>query len=568
MKALALSLAVLSGAAAAAGPAIKLNQIGFAPAAAKLAVVPNVAASDFEVVRADTGASVLRGTLGAPGLWKPSEETVRLADFSSLSTPGTYRLKVAGTPVSDPFSIGAGVYRELNIAAIRAFYLSRASIELPAKYAGAYARPLAHPDDKVLVHASAASPGRPAGTVIASPKGWYDAGDYNKYVVNSGIATYTLLAAYEHYPKYFARQTLNIPESGNKMPDILDEVLWNLEWMLTMQDPTDGGVYNKLTNKGFDGFVMPHKANSGARYVVGKSTSAALDFAATMAAGSRVYQPFDASLAARMLTAAQSAWKWAQGHPAVLFKNPEDISTGEYGDGKLGDEWVWAAAELYISTGNDMYWQAMKAQAAPINVPGWGDVEGLAWMSLAHHLPRLTPAADRKLIAERIDSLAAKLAAAWNASAYKVAMQPADFVWGSNAVAMNQAMMLLQAYRFNGKRAYLDAAQSGLDYVLGRNATGYSFVTGFGARPALHPHHRPSEADDIEGPVPGWLVGGPQPGQQENGACKLRYPSTLPALSYLDHVCSYAANEVAINWNAPLVYVSAALDALSWPVMP
>ena len=255
MKALALALAMMGGAAAAA-PAIRVNQLGFAPDAAKVAVVPNVAASEFEVVRADNGASVLRGKLGAPALWKPSEETVRLADFSSLSTPGTYRIKVAGTPVSDPFAVTAGVYRELTIASIRAFYLNRAGTELPSKFAGAYARPLAHPDDKVLVHASAASASRPEGTVIASPKGWYDAGDYNKYVVNSGISTYTLLAAYEHYPEYFARQSLNIPESGNKLPDILDEALWNLEWMLSMQDPADGGVYNKVTNKRFDAFVM------------------------------------------------------------------------------------------------------------------------------------------------------------------------------------------------------------------------------------------------------------------------------------------------------------------------
>ena len=564
MKRLAFALAMIGGAAAAA-PAIRVNQLGFAPDAAKLAVVPNVAASDFEVVRADTGASVLSGKLGAPSVWRPSEETVRLADFSSLNTPGTYRIKVAGTPVSDPFAVTAGVYRELTIASIRAFYLNRAGTELPAKFAGAYARPLAHPDDKVLVHASAASASRPEGTVIASPKGWYDAGDYNKYVVNSGISTYTLLAAYEHYPAYFARQTLNIPESGNKLPDILDEALWNLEWMLSMQDPADGGVYNKVTNKRFDAFVMPHKANSGPRYVVAKSTAAALDFAATMAAASRVYRPFDAALAERMLSAAESAWKWAQANPAVLFRNPPDISTGEYGDRNVTDERAWAAAELYIGTGKDSYWEAMQAQKVPATVPGWSSVQGLAWMSLAQHMARLTPAADRKLIAERIDGLAAKLAAGWKGSAYQVTAQPADFVWGSNAVILNQSMMLLAAYSLNGKRDYLDAAQSGLDYVLGRNATGYSFVTGFGARPPMHPHHRPSEADGIEAPVPGWLVGGPQPGQQERNGCKVAYPSRLPALSYLDNVCSYSANEVAINWNAPLVYVSAALDALSWP---
>ena len=264
-----------------------------------------------------------------------------------------------------------------------------------------------------------------------------------------------------------------------------------------------------------------------------------------------------------MLAAAEAAWKWAEAHPVVTFKNPPGVVTGEYDDLHLDDERAWAAAELYISTGNDAYYRAMKADALPAATPSWSDVGGLAWMSLAHHRERLTPLADRKLIAARVDELAARLATESHSSAYRVAMAEADFVWGSNAVALNQAMMLLQAYRLNRRADYLRAAQSGLDYVLGRNATGYSFVTGFGTRSPLHPHHRPSEADGVAAPVPGWLAGGPQPGQQDQKECPLQYASKLPALSYLDHVCSFASNEVAINWNAPLVYVTAALDELT-----
>ena len=144
-------------------------------------------------------------------------------------------------------------------------------------------------------------------------------------------------------------------------------------------------------------------------------------------------------------------------------------------------------------------------------------------------------------------------------------MQSGDFIWGSNSVVLNQSMMLLQGYRLNGKAAYLQAAQSGLDYVLGRNAVGTSFVTGFGARSAQHPHHRPSVADGVVAPVPGFLVGGPQPGQQDKGDCRSSYPSAVPAKSWLDDGCSYASNEIAINWNAPLVYVTAALQALTPP---
>lgn len=198
---------------------------------------------------------------------------------------------------------------------------------------------------------------------------------------------------------------------------------------------------------------------------------------------------------------------------------------------------------------------------AALSTPAWGDVAALGWMSLAHHREHLKPGIDRALIERRIDALASQLAATADGG-YRVPLASKDIVWGSNAVILNQGMMLLQAYRINGTPAYLQAAQSSLDYVLGRNATGYTFVTGFGARPVMHPHHRPSMADGVAAPVPGWLAGGPNPGQQDAKDCP-PYPSKLPALSYLDHACSYAANEVAINWNAPLVYVTAALTALT-----
>ncbi|HEX5343437.1 MAG TPA: heme-degrading domain-containing protein [Duganella sp.] len=565
MKFATLLPLICLAAAADGHAAIRVNQLGFAPQADKLAVVTDGAAASFEVVAADTGKTVFSGKLGAPAVWKASAETVRLADFSALRTPGEYRLKIDGQQLSDRFVIRAEAYRALNAAAIKAYYLNRASIALPSQYAGVYARAAGHPDDKVLVHASAASKQRPEGSVLSSPKGWYDAGDYNKYIVNSGIATYTLLAAFEHFPQYFTKQNLNIPESGNGLPDILNEALWNLDWMLTMQDPNDGGVYHKLTNKTFDGMVMPDQAKAP-RYVVQKSTAAALDFAATMATASRIFKAYEQQrpgLSARMMAAAEAAWNWAQANPAVVFKNPADIQTGEYGDANLSDEFAWAAAELYIGTGKDSYYRAIKADQLAATTPSWGDVGGLAWISLAQHRAHLTPAADRKLIESRIDGLAASLAAGWRNSAYRVSMQEQDFVWGSNAVALNQAMLLLQGYRLNGKVEYLNAAQSGLDYVLGRNATGYSFVTGIGARPAMHPHHRPSEADKVAAPVPGFLVGGPQAGQQDKKDCPVAYPANLPATSYLDHVCSYASNEIAINWNAPLVYVSAALDQLT-----
>jgi endoglucanase len=557
--------ATLAWGAPPGSDAIKVNQVGFLPGAAKFAVVPDGKAQDFTIVHAGTDTVAHRGKLGPAAAYAPAGEQVRLAAFTALAAPGRYQVRVAGLPDSAPFEVGPAAYGAVNAASIKAFYFNRAGIALGERHAGPYARPAGHPDTHVLVHASAASPARPAGTVIASPKGWYDAGDYNKYIVNSGISTYTLLAAYEDFPALFQGQDLDIPESGNGIPDLLDEALWNLEWMLTMQDPADGGVYHKLTNLRFDGMVMPAQATQP-RYVVQKTTAAALDFAAVMATASRVFAPYERQLpglSARMLAAAKAAWQWAQAHPNDSYRQPQDVVTGEYGDNDVGDEFAWAAAELFVTTGDAAFYNAMGAPALQATVPSWSDVRGLAWMSLARHRQRLDAVADQALIAGRIDTLSHGLAEAWRQSAYGIPMQGADYIWGSSAVALNQAMVLLHGYRLTGKRAYLDAAQAGLDYVLGRNAVGMSFVTGTGTRSPRHPHHRPSEADGIVAPVPGWLVGGPQPAQQDKKDCPVPYPSALPAKSYLDHACSYASNEVAINWNAPLVYVSAALQALT-----
>lgn len=561
MRRLLLSLA-LTAAGAASAQGIAVNQLGYLPGATKVAAVPAGESPAFAVIDADTGHTVLRGRLGATARWEPAGLDVRLADFSALRKAGRYRLHVDGQPDSPAFDIAADVYAALGAASLKAYYFNRASTPLLGVNAGRWARSAGHADDHVLVHESAANAGRPEGTVISAPKGWYDAGDYNKYIVNSGITVYTLLAAYEHFPAVFKAQNLNIPESGNGIPDVLNEALWNLEWMLAMQDPADGGVYHKLTNQGFDGVVTPADARAE-RYVVQKTTAAALDFAAVMAQASRVFAAFEKQrpgLSVRMRGAAERAWAWAQEHPNDVYQQPPDIRTGGYGDDKLDDEFAWAGVELWMATGDKRYRPNLDKLA--ISVPGWGDVKGLAWVTLGQNLRRLSQN-DSVVVKARLMELADGLAANWKRSAYGVGMQSRDYVWGSNAVALNQALMLIQAYRLQPKADTLAAAQALFDHVLGRNPLGQSMVTGFGAKPPLHPHHRPSEADGVEPPVPGFLVGGPNPGRQDQKGCPVAYASAQPAMAYLDHFCSYASNEIAINWNAPLVYVSAALQALT-----
>ncbi len=549
--------------------AIHLNQAGYLPSSSKLAVVglaPGATppGDHFSVVDSH-GKQVLEGSLGPAALWLPAGQQARVADLSALHRPGSYRVQVDGLGVSEPLQVNADAYLPVLDAALKAYYFNRASTALPERYAGAYARAAGHPDTQVRIHASATSPGRPEGTLISAPKGWYDAGDYNKYVVNSGISTYTLLAAYEQFPKLFASRPLQIPDDAHGVPGILQEAAWNLQWLLAMQDPADGGVYHKLTTQQFEGIVMPDQARQP-RYVVMKSTAATLDFAAVMAVASRIYAPFEKQypgMPAKMREAALQAWQWANAHPDVVYKQPADVHTGGYDDAQLDDEFAWAAAELLVATGDAQYWEAFTARNVPASVPSWGNVAGLAWMSLAAHRAQLPAVVDRVRIDSQVGGLAARLADRWQGSPWRLAMDEGDFQWGSNAIALNQAMMLLQGYRLSGERRLLDAAQSQFDYVLGRNPLAMSFVTGIGVRSPQHIHHRISEADGIAAPVPGLLAGGPHAGQQDAKDCKVAYPSQLPALSYLDATCSYATNEVAINWNAPLVYVSAALQALT-----
>ena len=561
-----------AGEAAASDPGqVRLNQLGFLPGSQKLAVIESDRSSAFEIVREADGTVVRQGHTGEPANWTPAGRDAAIADLGTLA-PGRYRLRVQGLPPSEPFPVDAQAYSALADASLKAFYFARAGSALDAHHAGRYARAAGHPDIEVEIHPSAASPGRPAGTVVSAPGGWYDAGDYNKYVVNSGITTWTLLAAYEHFPEFFRGRDLGIPESGDAVPDILDEAWWNLRWMLAMQDPADGGVYHKLTTLRFDPMEMPAQ-DTARRYMVQKGTAAALDLAAVMATASRVYAGYEAQfpgVPARMRAAAESAWRWAQAHPDVVYRQPQDVHTGAYGDAKLDDEFAWAAAELYLLTGDDAYLQAFTAHARDADVPGFASVGTLGWISLASHGQRLPDAAGRGQAGERareqLLALAGRLAAQAQQSPWRVAMQSRDFVWGSNAVAMNQALVLLQGYRLSQQREYLDAAQSQLDYVLGRNPLGVSFVTGHGLRTPMHIHHRPSQADGIVEPVPGLLSGGPNPRQQDLADCKgVTYASPLPALSWIDYECSYASNEIAINWNAPLVYVSAALQALTPP---
>jgi len=255
---------------------IKLNQAGFYPYGPKVAVVTGtVSANNFYVTSTNLRDTLFKGTLSEERQSINSSTKTRIADFSSVQTKGSYVVLVHGVGHSYVFRIDDKVNREAAISTLKGFYYQRTSMALDEKYAGKWHRSVGHPDNIVYIHPSAASPQLATGNIISSPGGWYDAGDYNKYVVNSGITLGTLLSAYEDFSAYFDTLKTNIPESGDRVPDLLNEVIYNLRWMLTMQDPHDGGVYHKCTNASFDGMVMPG-ITKAPRYVVQKGTSANL----------------------------------------------------------------------------------------------------------------------------------------------------------------------------------------------------------------------------------------------------------------------------------------------------
>ncbi|MDR2732842.1 MAG: glycoside hydrolase family 9 protein [Fibromonadaceae bacterium] len=540
----------------------KINQLGYGEQAKKVLVYKDINAATVEFRDLASGKTILTVPLSAPAIWEYSGEAVRKADFSAITKPGLYAAYINGERISDNIVVKNSVYEDVFKASLKWFYYQRASTALPSEFAGKWARPAGHADTSVYFYPENE---KPANWKISSPKGWYDAGDYGKYIVNSGISVFTLLELYEHYEAQLKKHSMNIPESKSKTPDILEEVRWNLDWMLTMQDPEDGGVYHKLTTARFCGHVMPD-ADLAKRYAVMKTTPATLDFAAVMAQASRLYKPFDPKFSANALKAAEKAFDWAVKNPLVLFKQPDGMNTGQYhtADETAKDEFLWAATELYIATKKKAY--ADKIDSIPFNSHGpyWGNVNFLAVYRLADakngFKKDLTKAAQDSMLA-----LAGFLKNTTESSAYGVPVAEWNFVWGSNSAIANNGIVLLHAYYLTKDKGYLDAAQRALDYLLGANPLDISFVTGYGNRTPLLPHHRPSEADGIFEPVPGMLVGGPHEGGQDakQARCENYVQKGKPALSYIDDNCSYATNEVAINWNAPLAYLAGALHFLN-----
>jgi endoglucanase len=562
-----LGLLVLLAAAplvAAVSDDIKIDQVGYTPDESKLAMITAAADGPISVRRASDGGAVFRTNLSAAALDAASGDQVRVADFSPVTAPGDYYLDLPGVGQSYRFRIAPDVYRATWRTVMRGFYAQRCGIAVDmAPDYPAYHHDACHLDDAVFDPSS----GRTGGK--AATGGWHDAGDYGKYVINANISVGELLWAYERYPGAVAKVDLSLPESGKGLPDILNEARWELTWMATMQDD-DGGVWEKLTSPTFGGFTLPEHDNAALpRLIIGgrsaapfKDSGSTAGFAAVMAIAARVYKPFDPAYAAACLEKARRAYAWAQEHPCLPCANPPAVRTGNYCNTNPLSARLWAAAELLRSTDESAYRADFEAaKGLPPYVHGtqsWKETGNLAMWAYTQ-APGADPGTVKRIESDTLVD-AEGLLAVRAGNGYRNTLGLADYTWGSNGQAANMSLLLLVADRFSPKAAYVQAAADNIHYVLGRNCFNTSWVTQVGSKALLHPHHRPSGSPEYSAlpPWPGLLSGGPNFHGGDPGTNAIP-PSVPPMRHWLDRTQAYSSNEICINWQAPLVYVLAAL---------
>ena len=527
---------------------IHVNQIGYRPKDKKLFFCAGTA-EEFQVINKTNAEIVLKGKLSRPTYDKASDEIVVEGDFSEITAAGEYYINIEGIGNSLSFKISEDVYENVKDGLLKAFYLQRCGIELEEKYADKWKHGSCHKSDAILYEAP--------DTKLEIGGGWHDAGDYGRYVVAAGKAVADLLLAYEFFPEAFNRK-INIPESGNHMADILNEAKYELDWLFKMQNTETGGVYHKATTQFFPGMIMPEE-DLAPIVIYPVSSTATADFAAVMALASRIYEDKDKGFAAKCLEAAEKAWSWLMNNPEpMLFKNPPNMNSGEYGDNIDLDERYWAAAELYRKTGKTQYHEYFKTtfkELKDTNSFGWADMGGYGTISYLFTEKSKVDTNIYETLKGRFIDEADRLVKVSQKDGYKVTRLPEEYIWGSNMNILDNAMHLIIANILKENNNYVETALYQWDYLLGLNSLSQCYVTGYGSKSIMYPHHRPSEGDGITEPVPGMVSGGPCSGLYDDAA-KESCSGMPPAKCFVDHADSYSTNEITIYWNSPAVFVA------------
>ncbi len=516
---------------------IRLNTVGYLPQAAKIASVAS-AASRFKVVRAVDGIALYDGALRGPKMNPDTGESLYFAEFSDFSRNGEFRLEVEGLGQSPPFTISPEVYLQPYRLAARAMYLWRCGVAVRGEHNGnVFAHQACHTEDAWGDFVGFGH------RVIPATGGWHDAGDYNKYITNAGITVASLLLAHRMFGSRLDGIGLDLPESGGSVPDLLSEVRFETDWALKMQT-ADGGVFHKVSTKSFGGFTLPEEEKTE-RFLVPVGTASTATFVAMAAMAAKEFESYDPSYSQRLLAAAERSSAYLAAHPGDMAADQTGFSTGAYAS-KDEDDRMWASAEMWDATGDARHLDDFEARArrrAPLVELDW-DWGRLGNLGMFTYLLSDRPGRDPQLLDSVRRSLitcADQLLSNSQAHGYGRALP--RYYWGANGTVAREVITLTVADRLQPNPAYLSAAQMAVDHLLGRNVYGRSWVTGLGHQPPLHPHDRRSAGDAVAAPWPGYLVGGGHP----------------TANDWHDDQADYRTNEIAINWQAALIYALASL---------
>ncbi|WP_416968978.1 glycoside hydrolase family 9 protein [Streptomyces sp. 4F14] len=554
------------------GPRVRVNQVAYLPAGPKNATLVTDATTRLPwQLKNAAGKTVAHGWTVPRGTDVSSAQNVHSLDFGAYRKPGTGYTLTADGETSRPFDIGTAAYEKLSRDAVKYYYTQRSGTPIRDDLRPGYGRAAGH---------VGVAPNQGDTSVPCQPGvcdyaldvsgGWYDAGDHGKYVVNGGISTWEVLSTYERSlhartgtPARLGDGQLALPESGNKVPDVLDEARWELEFLLKMQvpdgQPLAGMAHHKIHDQNWTGLPLLPSDDPQKRELHPPSTAATLNLAAAAAQAARLYKPYDKAFAAKALTAARKAWTAAQAHPAIYADPDDGIGGGAYNDNNVTDEFYWASAELYLTTGEKQF--ADYVVASPLhtaNVFGpvsfdWGGTAAAGRLDLAL-VPNKLPGRDkvRASVVKGADGYLATLAG----QAYGMPYAPNNnmYDWGSAHQVINNAVVVASAYDITGAAKYRDGAVQSLDYVLGRNALNMSYVTGYGEVNAHRQHSRwyANQLDPkLPSPPAGTLSGGPNSSIQDPYA-QSKLQGCVGQFCFIDDIQSWSTNETAVNWNAAL----------------
>lgn len=508
---------------------VRTSGVGFRPERKKRASYVGSGRA-FSVRRVDDGDVVLEGDASAEVAAPDSGEMVRVADFSELTEPGEYYVSVPGVGRSAEFAIGDDVFTEAFRGTMAGLHGLRCGSAVHFEWRG---QTFQHGECHMSDH-----PGF---------GGWHDAGDYGKYTNNGAFSLAMVLFAWEHFGERIAKLELDIPERGGDLPDFLDEAKYQVDWLLAMQEE-EGGVADRLTPPNFDPLNTMPEGTGSARNLAPVSTVGTADFIAVVARAARVFESYDPDYAARCRDAAVKAWDFVEAQGDILPPAQAGF-TGSY-QSTPQDDLMWAAAELWETTGEEAYLTRFEETSNAFVVRtnfDWPELQNLGFYTYLDSKREGRDPTRVEEIQTAVKNAGSQMADSAEEHAYGRSMREV-YYWGINGVVARTAMGLYETYRLTEETRYLDALAFQVDHLLGRNFYGRSFLTGVGFDPPQSPHHRPSIADGVNPPWPGLLVGGPSQGGESE-----------PATRWMDDSNDYESNEVAINWNAAMIYAVAAL---------